>query len=45
MYNEEYLKNKKKSYGDIINANFHDKELPKERFRCIYLSLIMDLIS
>lgn len=45
VYNEKYLKIKKESYGDIINANFHDKELPKERFRCIYLSLIMGLIS
>ena len=41
MYDNIYLKTKIKSCYDKINANFHDKEIPKEGFHCVCLSLIL----
>ena len=34
-------KNKKKSYHEKINTNFHNNKLPKEGSQCICLSVIL----
>ena len=38
--NDKYIKTKTKMYEDKVNANFQDKELPKENDSYDYLSLI-----
>ena len=39
--NDEYIKTKRKSYGNKINTNFQDKKIPKENLSYECLSLIM----
>ena len=41
VYNEQYVKNKIKSYNGKINTNFYNNKIPKEGFQCTYLSLIL----
>ena len=46
MYNEKYLKAKRKSYNGKINTNFHNNQvsqnkIPKESSQFICLSLIL----
>ena len=38
---EKYITTKKKTYGDSVIANFHDKKIPKEKSLCKCLSIIM----
>ena len=40
-YNNKHIKTKIKIYGDKVNTNFHDKNIPKEKTACKCLSLIM----
>ena len=39
--NDKYIKTKIKSYGNKVNTNFQDKEIPKEKALYKCLSLIM----
>ena len=39
--NDKYIKTKIKSYGDKINTNFQDKDVPKENASYNCLSLLM----
>ena len=41
VYNDKYLKTKKKSYKAKINTNFHDDKVPKEGSQYICLSVIL----
>ena len=41
VYNEKYIRTKIKSYNGKINANFHNKKIPKEGSQRIYLSVIL----
>ena len=38
---DKYIKTKIKIYEDNINTDFHNKEMPKEKATCKYLSIIM----
>ena len=37
MYNEEYLKNKIKSYNGVMNTNFYENEIRKKGVSCVCL--------
>ena len=39
--NDKYIKTKVKIYASSIITNFHNKEIPKEKEPCKYLSIIM----
>ena len=41
VYNEKYLKTKRKSYNGEINTVFHNSKIPKEGFQCISLRVIL----
>ena len=41
VYNEKYLKTKKKSFDGKIHTNFHNNKILKESSHCIYLSVIL----
>ena len=41
VYNEKYLKTKRKSYNGKINTNFHNNRIPKEVSQFISLSVIL----
>ena len=38
---KKYKKTKKKTYGDSVITNFHNKKIPKENAPCTCLSIIM----
>ena len=39
--NDKYIKTKRNLYGDKIDTNFQDKEVPKENVSYKFLSLII----
>ena len=41
VYNEEYLRNKIKSYEGKISTHFHGNKIPKEVSQCICFSAIL----
>ena len=41
VYNEKYLKAKRKSYDEKINTNFYNKKMSKEGSQFIYLSVVL----
>ena len=41
VYNEKYLKTKKKPCRRKISTNFHKNKIPKEGCQCIRLSVIL----
>ena len=41
IYNEKYLRTKRKSYNGKINKNVHNNKIPKESSQFIYLLVIL----